>query len=493
MKRLLALVVLAVSATSCADEPTAPLRFPEKRVASIANVGDSIPGHYIVRLRDDVARPEALGTEIVARFGGRVNAVYRHSIRGFAAELPDAAVLALRSDPQVIRVVPDRRGGIAGEQSNPPSWGLDRVDQRNLPLDNRYAYANTGTQVRVYIIDTGIRPSHSDFGGRAYIAADFTGGSGDDCHGHGTHVAGTAGGTTYGVAKGVTLYGVRVLNCAGGGSASQAISAVDYVTGQKYDHPNIPMVANMSVHYGYVQDLNDAVDRSSAAGVTYAVAAANDALDACNDSPGSASTAITVAASDQNDNWAGFSNYGPCVELAAPGVAIVSAYYRHDTDTFTMTGTSMASPHVAGAAARYLQDYPSSAPSVVRQAIVDQATSGVLIGVPGSTVNKLLWIDPTQRLEMQLNGPATVLEEGYVTWEAVATGGSGGYTYQWTVYWWRTGVTESLGTSAIQSLYITADHGSFDISVTVTSGTESVWDLRPVCNLIPPNGSWCGP
>jgi subtilisin family serine protease len=352
-----------------------------------AQGSDVIPGQYIVRFRDDVQDAPGLARELVALSGGELGFTYTAAIKGFSAQLPVQAVEALRHNPNVAYVEPDQMVQLFGTQPLPP-WGLDRVDQRTLPLDATYAYTEMGAGVNVYIIDTGIRTTHVEFGGRAVGAFTSLKGKSttDDCHGHGTHVAGTVGGATYGVAKAVSLYAVRVLDCTGNGSWSDVIAGIDWVTA---NHRS-PAVANMSLGGAYMQSANDAVAASIAAGVTYAIAAGNSAVDACTYSPASAPSALTVAASGTTDYQARYSNFGPCVDLYAPGNYILSTWNTSDTASYTLSGTSMASPHVAGAAALYLGAHLSATPAEVTQALVTNATSNVLkdlgIGSPNLLV-----------------------------------------------------------------------------------------------------------
>jgi subtilisin family serine protease len=308
--------------------------------------------------------------------------------------LPEAAAIALSNDPRVEYVAEDGEVHATASQFNPPSWGLDRIDQRDLPLNSLYTYNFTGAGVHAYVLDTGIRPTHQDFGGRASIAADFIGDGqgGNDCNGHGTHVAGTLGGTSYGVAKGVTIHAVRVLNCGGSGAFSVVIAGVDWVTA---NHAS-PAVANMSLTGPAYDPLDTAVRNSIASGVTYAVAAGNgdefnNPLDAGTQSPARVTQALTVGATDISDQTAYFSNYGSVLDLYAPGVNITSAWIGSDTATNTISGTSMASPHVAGVAALYLQSNPGATPATVNAAIVGNASVGKVINPGPGAPNRLLY------------------------------------------------------------------------------------------------------
>ncbi|HZN20739.1 MAG TPA: S8 family serine peptidase, partial [Micromonosporaceae bacterium] len=301
-----------------------------------------------------------------------------------------AVARRLAADPAVDYVQQNHVLGLVGTQPNPPSWGLDRIDQRSRPLDSSYTYPSTAANVHAYIIDTGIRFTHTDFGGRAVSGFDaIDGGSADDCHGHGTHVAGTTGGTAYGVAKAVQLVAVRVLSCSGSGTTAQVVAGVDWVTANAVK----PAVANMSLGGGVQTALDSAVANSIASGVTYAIAAGNSNADACNFSPARVGTAITLGATDINDNRASFSNFGTCLDLFAPGVSIVSAWWTSDTATSTLSGTSMAAPHAAGVAALVASANPTFTPQQVRDEIVADATTGVVVNPGVGSPNLLLFVD----------------------------------------------------------------------------------------------------
>lgn len=389
------LMAVAGPALAAGDAPQAPLYGLDSPTA--------IAGRYIVVLQPgsdaaviDAAIGEAEGAAVqeAALQPGieapTVEVHYRYSValQGFAASMPLASVESLRKNPNVAYVEADQVVSIDASQS-PATWGLDRIDQRNLPLNNTYTYNFTGSTVHAYIIDTGIRTTHSEFGGRAFKNFDSVGDgqNGNDCNGHGTHVAGTVGGSTYGVAKSVTLHAVRVLNCAGSGTNSGVIAGVDWVTSNRQS----PAVANMSLGGSASNALDTAVNNSINSGVTYAIAAGNSNRKACNYSPARVAAAITVGATTNTDARASYSNYGSCLDLFAPGSSITSAWYSSDTATNTISGTSMATPHVAGVAALYLQAHPSSTPTQVRDAIVNNATSGVVSNRGNGSPNKLLY------------------------------------------------------------------------------------------------------
>ena len=351
---------------------------------------EAIDGAYIVVLDDRVSAARAGDVRGLAKSsGGSVTGRFDTVLQGFSAKLPDRAVEALRKHPQVAYIEADQAVTLDATQS-PATWGLDRIDQRNLPLTNSYTYNATGSGVTAYIIDTGILASHGEFGGRvgAGYSAINDGRGTTDCNGHGTHVAGTVGGSTYGVAKQVSLRPVRVLDCTGNGTTSGVIAGVDWVTGNHA--AGAPAVANMSLGGGISTALDSAVGNSIADGVTYAVAAGNESANACNGSPSRVSAALTVGSTTNTDARSSFSNYGSCLDLFAPGSTITSAWYTGNTATNTISGTSMATPHVAGVAALYLQGAPTATPTAVGSAILNGSTTGV-VGNPGTgSPNRLL-------------------------------------------------------------------------------------------------------
>ena len=357
----------------------------------------AVPGSYIVLLQpgvDDVAEAAATLTRI---HGGDVGHLYRHAVKGFSLQIDRAGAWAISREPLVSVVEEDPVVRAVATQTNPP-YGLDRTDQRDLPLSGSYNYSATGAGTTAYIIDTGIRISHVDLGGRASHGYDFVDGDADssDCNGHGTHVAGTVGGNSYGIAKGTSLVGVRVLGCDGSGSGADIIAGIDWVTGQHSAGEND--VANMSLGtlIGTSSTIDSAVAASIADGTTYAIAAGNGnaigmADNACNTSPSRVPEAVTVSATDRNDRKASFANYGNCVDLFAPGVDVTSAWYTGDSATNTISGTSMAAPHVAGVAAQYLEVNPGSSPAAVAAALNSNATAGKVTNAGSGSPNRLLY------------------------------------------------------------------------------------------------------
>jgi aqualysin 1 len=377
-------------AFGCVDEPTAP---GDRSVPPQATVnaggqeaGTPIPDRYIVLFRKDVKDAPGLARKLANVPGGKLHFTYQYAVKGFAATLPPQAVAALESNPNVLLVEQDQIAAIVTIQSN-ATWGLDRIDQRARPLSTTYEYNQTGAGVRSYIIDTGILTSHSQFGGRASAGYDALGGNGQDCNGHGTHVAGTVGGSTYGVAKSTSLIAVRVLDCSGSGSNSGVIAGVDWV---RNNHIK-PAVANMSLGGGASSALDNAVTNAINAGVPFAVAAGNENVNACNSSPARAASALTVGSTTSTDARSSFSNYGSCLDIFAPGSSITSAWYTSTTATNTISGTSMASPHVAGVAALYLQTNPSASAATVNSAIINSATTGVVTSAGTGSPNRLLY------------------------------------------------------------------------------------------------------
>jgi serine protease len=389
-----ALLLAALAACdAAAPDPTgsraAPLRAGE---APLLATADAVPGRYVVVLNGgggEVGIASAMAQQVASAYGGKVHHTYGAALQGFAATLTPEAVAALRMDPRVKYVAQD--GMAYPTQTTQPgaTWGLDRIDQRDRPLNSTYVYGPTGAGVRVYVIDTGILTTHTEFGTRASVGADFVadGRNGQDCHGHGTHVAGTIAGTTYGVAKAAQVIAVRVFGCTGGAEFSTIIAAIDWVTA----HAVKPAVTNMSLGGSVYLPINQAVQASIASGVVYAVAGGNESTDACSRSPASTPEALTVGATASDDTRSSFSNYGTCVDLWAPGTNITSAWWSSTTATNTISGTSMATPHVAGVAALYLQGNPTATPATVATQILATSTPERLTGLLTGSPNRLLF------------------------------------------------------------------------------------------------------
>jgi subtilisin family serine protease len=434
--RPLAAAAFLTALAACSDQAGTPVATDPTLVRSSA--AGAIPGSYVVVLNED-ADPRS----VAAVAGVTPRYVYTAALTGFAAELNAGQLNALQHNPNVDYIEQNARVQASATQSNAP-WGLDRIDQRALPLNGTYTYTPTGAGVNVYIIDTGIRFSHADFGGRAVSGYDAVdGGSADDCNGHGTHVAGTVGGSTYGVAKGARLYGVRVLDCAGSGTNAGVIAGMDWVAQNRV----APAAANMSLGGGASQAIDDAIQRMVNAGVTTVVAAGNENQNACNTSPARAVNAITVGSTTRTDARSSFSNYGSCLDIFAPGSDITSAWHTGDAATSTISGTSMASPHVAGVAALYLQGNPSASPATVGNAIVSTATSNKVTSAGTGSPNKLLF--------------------SLLTAESTTPPPSGGTTY--------TGTLSGTGATQYQpdgSYYYSANAGSHVGKLQGPSGTD---------------------
>jgi subtilisin family serine protease len=364
MNRLVHLGLLVLMVLALAVLGAAPTQAADKVKPDQPAKGKPVADTYIVTLKDGVDRDSVL-----AAAGVKAKHVYSAVLNGFTAELKPKQLAALQNNPNIALIEQDQEVLVTATQSNPP-WGLDRIDQRSLPLSRTYTYNATGAGVSAYIIDTGIQADHPEFEGRASNVYNSAGGSASDCNGHGTHVAGTVGSRTYGVAKRVTLYGVKVLNCQGSGTWSGIIAGMDWVR----LNARKPAVANMSLGGGYSASVNNAATALANSGVFVAVAAGNDSgANACNYSPASASNVTTVGSTTSSDARSSFSNIGSCVEIYAPGSSILSTYPTNTTAS--LSGTSMASPHVAGVAALYKATYGDASWSTINSWIVNNGTS----------------------------------------------------------------------------------------------------------------------
>jgi subtilisin family serine protease len=385
---------LTVALAAC-DDPVAPARVvhADLRTQSSAAAAAGL-SRYIVSFRDDTPDVHALAANLVAGRGGRLRFVYRHAIKGFAADLPPAAASALRRHPAVLHVEDDPILTLSATQSPTPNWGLDRIDQREASLNNSFFYERTGAGVHYYSIDSGILLDHNDLAGRVSTGWDIVvpGGDANDCNGHGTHTTTIAAGTTYGVAKGMTVHPVRIADCAGNWSPSTFVAGADSVIVNKI----LPAVVNASLGGPVTAAIDNAVNNMIANGIVVVVSAGNEGQNACNKSPARVPNALTVAASDANDDRAIFtqlqsSNFGSCVDLFAPGKDILAGWEPNPGSTAIKSGTSMAAPHVAGTAGLWLEGFPTSTPAQVAAQIVNYATANVIHDTQGSP-NKLLWM-----------------------------------------------------------------------------------------------------
>jgi subtilisin family serine protease len=382
------LLATGVTLAACSDQTPTTMKAPSEGARLYqAAPGRAIEGQYIIVLEEGAdPRSVAAVAQVNPHF------VYTAALNGFSAELNQGQLNALQHNPAVAYIEEDQTVDASATQSG-ATWGIDRIDQRARPLSGTYTYTNTASNVRAYVIDTGVRSTHSEFRrtdgtSRASNSYNATGdGNSSDCNGHGTHVAGTVGGKTYGVAKAVMIRAVKVFTCSGSSANSIIIAGIDWTTANHVK----PAVANLSLGGGASQATDDAVNRLSNAGVFVAVAAGNENTDACTRSPARASTVTTVASSTSSDAKSSFSNWGSCVELYAPGSSITSAWYGSDTQTNTISGTSMASPHVAGVGALYKGTYGDASYSTIRSWLISNSTASVITGNVSGTPNRLLY------------------------------------------------------------------------------------------------------
>lgn len=387
MIRILLLSVLLLM--GCVSSETPALTDPNLSVnEKVTALG------YIIQYNDSVSDVKGQTQKILKKYNARAKHEYNTVIKGFSAELSDVDVAELRQSPSILRIEADGIVSISTDTTVVATglWGLDRINQRTLPLDGMFSYSSDPVDVRIYIMDTGVLTTHDEFSSRiltgysALVDPSYL-----DCNGHGTHVAGTAAGSTTGVARRALIVPVRVIDCNGSGTWSGIIAGIDWVTQQKNNNPLVPMVANMSVGGGYNMTVTDAINRSISAGVVYVVAAGNSGADACSYTPSSTPQAITVASVNSNDTRSSWSNYGSCVDIFGPGESIFSSYLGGNSSYATLSGTSMSSPHVTGVVALMLSKNPTYNAAQIASALTDSATKNIIIDAGTGSPNSLLY------------------------------------------------------------------------------------------------------
>jgi subtilisin family serine protease len=495
LKRLAGLGFAAAAAVAFTAGVVSPAQAAEGSVL-YAGAQGAIDNAYVVVFKDSVST-QSIDSQVqssTAKYGGQAKYTYKAALRGYSATMTAQQARRVAADPAVAYVQQDRAVHIMDVQPNPPSWGLDRSDQRDLPLDNSYTHNRAGQPaVTAYVIDTGIRTTHTTFEGRAVWGTNTTGdGNNTDCNGHGTHVAGTIGGEAYGLAKDVRLVAVKVLNCAGSGSFAGVAQGIDFVTAQHA--AGTPAVANMSLGaQGSDAATENAVRNSINDGVTYAIASGNSNANACNFTPARVAEAITVNASTITDARASFSNFGTCTDIFAPGQSIVSSWNTNDTATNNISGTSMATPHVAGAAALVLAANPGMSPAQVATTLINSSTPNKITNAGTGSPNRLLFTSPSGGSgapAVANPGPRSGTIGQATSVQLTATGGTPPYT------WSATGLPPGLSINASSGLIsgTPTTAGTFNVTATATDSANPAQSGSTSFSFtITPPGTGCAP